>query len=250
VTESLNKQVVIITGASSGIGAATAIRLGQEGARLVLAARRNDRLEGIQQAVYAAGGEAIVVKTDVTSRDDVNSMIAKANDNFGRIDVLINNAGIMPLSYMRNRHVDEWDQMIDVNVRGVLYGIAGVLPVFRKQKSGHIVNVASIGARRLYAGAAVYCATKSAVRALSEGLRMELDPSENIRVTVIEPGAVRTELAESITDKEYLPGFRQFEQSIQFLEPEDVAESIVYAISQSSRINVDEVILMPREQSH
>lgn len=246
----LTDKVSLITGASSGIGEATALALAKAGSQVVLAARRADRLKAIKSRIEAEGGKALIVVTDVTSKKEVKNAVDQAVEHFGRINILINNAGIMPLAFMRNLRVEEWDRTIDVNIKGVLNGIAAALPVFRQQKSGHFVNIASVGGRRLYAGATVYCATKFAVRAISEGLRMELDPVERIKVTVIEPGAVKTELPNSITDSEYRDIFKTFASSITFLEPEDIAQSILYAVSQAERVNVDEILIMPREQGH
>ena len=243
-------KVVVVTGASSGIGEATAKRLAEDGAVVVLAARRLDRLEKIKKEIESKDGRAFIFKVDVTKKEEVDSFVAETLRQLGRIDVLVNNAGIMPLSMMQNLRVTEWDRTIDVNIKGVLYGIAAVLPVFRKQKSGHIVNIASVGGRRVYAGCAVYCATKFAVRAISEGLRQELDPSEKIRVTVIEPGAVATELPSSIHDEDQKERLKQFSKAITFLEAEDIAESIYYAVSQKDRVNVDEILIMPQEQGH
>lgn len=244
-----NGKVVVITGASSGIGEATAQKLASQGAKIVLAARRTDRLEKLKKEIEAGGGEAIVVATDVTQRASVDHLLETAIQSFSRVDVWINNAGIMPLSYMNKLKVDEWEKTIDVNIKGVLYGIAAALPVFQRQKHGHFVNIASVGGRRAFAGCAVYCGTKFAVRAISQSLRLELNPKEGIKVTVIEPGAVSTKLPNSITDKEYLQTFRQFESAITFLEPEDIAEAISYAVSQADRVNVDEILIMPREQA-
>ena len=246
----LTGKVVVVTGASSRIGEATALRLAQSGARLVLAARRADKLCELGARIRDLEAEALEVPTDVTNRRDMESLLKIAGEKFGRVDVLVNNAGIMPLSQMKNIRVEEWDKMIDVNLRGVLYGIAAALPVFRKQRSGHFINVASVGGRRLYAGAAVYCATKFAVRAVSEGLRLELDPADGVKVTVIEPGAVRTELPQSVQDPEQRERLSSFSKAITFLEAQDVAESIHYALSQADRVNVDEILLMPREQGH
>jgi len=246
----LRNKVSIITGASSGIGEATAQTLAKAGSYVVLAARRADRLQAVKERIEADGGKALVVTTDVTNGKDVQNLAEQAVKQFGKVDIFINNAGIMPLSFMRNLRVEEWNRTIDVNIKGVLNGIAAALPIFRKQKSGHIVNIASVGGRRLYAGAAVYCATKFAVRAISEGLRMVIDPADNIKVTVIEPGAVKTELPNSITDTEYLEIFKKFSGTFAFLEAQDIAQSILYAVTQADRVNVDEILIMPREQGH
>ncbi|CAA9336241.1 MAG: oxidoreductase alr2142 [imported], partial [uncultured Chloroflexia bacterium] len=194
----LNEKVVLITGASSGIGEAVATELGKAGATVVLGARRLKRLEATVKEIEAAGGTARASKLDVTSREDVRAFVEGARAEFGRVDVLINNAGVMPLSPLRALKVDEWETMIDVNVRGVLNGIAAVLPIMDEQGHGQVINVASIGAHRVVPTAAVYCATKHAVWAISEGLRQE---SDKLRVTVISPGVVTSELADTITDE-------------------------------------------------
>lgn len=246
----LSGKVVAVTGASSGIGEATALRLAREGASLVLGARRIDKLEALAGKIRAEGGKAEFVPLDVTRRESVEAFVAKAVDRFGRLDVLVNNAGIMPASFLSQLRAEDWDAMIDVNLKGVLYGIAAALPRFQKQKSGHFINVASVGGRRVYPSTAVYCGTKFAVRAISEGLRMELDPKDRIRVTVIEPGAVRTELPKSIRDEANRVRIESWLETMTMLEPEDVAESIAYAVTQAGRVNVDEILLMPQEQGH
>src|SRR4051812_24076470 len=190
--------VVVITGASSGIGQATAIRLGSEGYRVVLGARRTDRLEETAARIADGGGTAVAHAVDVTDRDDVKALVDGAVADFGSVDVFVNNAGVMPLSRLDALLVDEWDQTIDVNVRGLLHGIAAALPQFAKQGGGHFVTVASIGAHEVVPTGAVYCASKYAAWAITEGLRQESDPS--IRVTTISPGVVESELADIISD--------------------------------------------------
>ena len=244
----LKNKTAIITGASSGIGEATAHVLSEEGMNLVLAARREDRLNELKEKIESNGGKAIVVKTDVTERDQVDNMAQKAKDKFGSIDILINNAGLMPLSLMKNLHVDEWDQMIDVNLKGVLYCIAAVLPTMRDQQKGHIVNISSVAGRKVMPGSAVYSATKFGVRAISEGLRQELSPSDNIRITAIEPGAVDTELMDTITDEEMKDLVEESFGNIKTLESEDIAESIRYAVTQPNHVDVSEILIMPTEQ--
>ena len=245
----LSGKVVVITGASSGIGEATAKKLSSLGASVVLAARRLERLENLESEIKAKGGRALSVQTDVTKQSDVKSLFKNAISQFGRVDVVINNAGIMPLSLMRKGRVEEWERAIDINIKGVLYGIAEALPLFEKQKNGHIVNISSVGGRRVYAGCAVYSGTKFAVRAISQALRLELNPKDNIKVTVIEPGAVRTELPESTKDPEFSEGLKTFLGGFKLLEAEDIAESIAYAVTQADRVNVDEILIMPQEQA-
>ena len=199
MSDNISGKVVIITGASSGMGEATARDLAAKGAKVVLGARRKDRLDSLVKDITDAGGHAIAVETDVTRLEDVQALIGAAKDTFGKIDVLFNNAGLMPLSRLDSLKIDEWDQMIDVNLKGTLYGIGAVLPVFKEQKSGHVINVSSVYGHKTVATGAVYCATKHAVRSLSEGLRQEVK-DYNVRVTVISPGAVDTELTDHITE--------------------------------------------------
>ncbi|MEM1041109.1 MAG: SDR family oxidoreductase [Bacteroidota bacterium] len=243
----LSDHTVIVTGASSGIGEATARLLASEGAAVALAARRTDRLEALKSEIEDAGGRALVVETDVTDRAACQNLIDQTLDAFGRLDVLINNAGVMPLSFVKNVRVEEWEQMVDVNINGVLYCTAAALPHFTEQKSGHIVNVSSVAGRRLFTGGAVYCATKHAVTAFSEGLRRELGPAFGIRVTSIEPGAVATELPEAIADPEFQEAMASFE--VTPLESEDIAESIRYALAAPPRATVHEVLVMPTDQA-
>lgn len=243
----LTDKVAIVTGASSGIGEATARSLAQKGCKVVLAARRKERLENLKKEIEQDGGKALVVETDVTKRSDCKQLAEATKKEFGRIDILVNNAGLMPLSFVKKLKEDEWEKMVDVNIKGVLNCTAAVLPAMQEQKGGHMVNISSVAGRRNFPGGAVYCATKYAVRAFSEGLRQELSPSENIRVTIIEPGAVTTELPETITDEDILEGFEKMKE-MTFLESEDIAESIVYAVSQPGRVNVAEILVMPTEQ--
>lgn len=243
----LPDSVAVVTGASSGIGAATARTLADAGAAVVLAARREERLRDLKDEIEAAGRRALVVPTDVTDRAAVERLAERALDAFGRIDVLVNNAGIMPLSFVKNLHVDEWLRMVDVNVNGVLHGIAAVLPTMLEQGSGHIVNVSSVAGRRVFPGGAVYCGTKHAVTAISEGLRQELTPKHGIRVTCIEPGSVATELPETITDEE-LRKASEGRWDFKVLESEDVAAAIRYALEAPEHVDVSEVLLMPSGQ--
>lgn len=243
----MSDSVAIITGASSGIGEATARALASKGYAVALAARRVERLEALKGEIEAAGGKAIAVATDVAKRSDVEALAKATLDAYGRIDVLVNNAGLMPLSFMKNLHVDEWDRMIDVNIKGVLYGIAAVLPTMMAQQGGHIINVSSVAGRRLFPSGAVYCGTKFAVTAISEGLRAELAPSMGIRCTVIEPGVVRTELTSTITDEDVKP-FSEAIQKMTALESEDIANAIVYAATQPQHVNVSEILVLPTQQ--
>lgn len=244
----LEGRVAIVTGASSGIGEATARALAHEGASVAVAARRADRLECLAEAIAAGGGGALAVPTDVTERRAVDALARRTLDAFGRIDILVNNAGIMPLSAVRKLRVEEWDRMLDVNVRGVLYAIAAVLPTLLRQGNGHIVNVGSLAGRRPFYGGTVYSATKFAVRAISAGLREELSPRDNIRVTDIEPGVVATELADGIADEEMRDGFAKRWGGKQRLTSEDVARTICFAVTQPEHVNVNELLVRPTEQ--
>jgi NADP-dependent 3-hydroxy acid dehydrogenase YdfG len=233
-------KVIAITGASSGIGEAAARLLAERGAKVVLGARRTERLEKLAAEINAKGGAARFRALDVTSRKDTEAFIAFAKAELGRVDVLVNNAGVMPLSPLAALKVDEWDRMIDVNIRGVLYGIAAVLPDMKARKSGQIINVASIAAHSVVPTGAVYCATKYAVWALSEGLRQE---NPDVRVTIISPGVVETELGSDISDegtKQVLVGFRKIA-----LTPDAIARAIAYAVEQPDDVDVNEVIVRP-----
>lgn len=246
---SIKGKTIIVTGASSGIGEATAMKLAKEGANVVISARRKDRLEKLKSKINEQGaGKAVVVEADVTKKEDWKNIVDTAKKEFKSVDGLINNAGLMPLSYVKNLHTDEWDTMVDVNVKGVMNGVAAVLPIMMDQKKGHIVNVASSAGRKIYPGGAVYCATKAAVRMFSEGLRMELAPNYNINVTSIEPGAVETELTDTITDEEIKEGFVSKLQDLTPLQAEDIAESVFYALNQPDRANINDVYIMPTAQ--
>ncbi|MCA9297095.1 MAG: SDR family oxidoreductase [Phycisphaerales bacterium] len=247
-------RTIIITGASSGIGEATAIRFAQDGAQVVLAARRTDRLADLQRRIEAAGGAALAVTCDVAQRDDVEALARTTIDRFGRIDVLINNAGIMPLAPMVKGRYSDWDDCIDINIKGVLYGIAAVLPTMRAQKTGHIINVSSVAGRKTFPGATVYCATKHAVHTISEGLREELatlgyDDGNRIRVTTIAPGVVTTELPASIRDDETREGASAYYARIPGpLQSEDIAEAIAYAVNAPDHVGVNEILIRPTAQ--
>lgn len=243
----MNNKVIIITGASSGIGEATAIRLSKEGHSLVLAARREDKLLTLKDNLISNNENIMIHKTDVTKRNDVINLVKASIDKFARIDVLINNAGIMPLSYIEEGRVDDWDRMIDVNLKGLLYGINEVVPIMKEQKSGHIINVSSVAGRRVFPTAAVYCATKFGVTAITEGLRQELSAKYNIKVTAIEPGATKTELQSHIPNEEIKNNFTKRMESVTFLEASDIAESIHFVISQPDRMNVTEILIHPTE---
>ncbi|MFE2925741.1 SDR family oxidoreductase [Streptomyces goshikiensis] len=234
-------KVVAITGASSGIGEETARRLAGDGHRLLLGARRTDRLDALTREINEAGGTAAFRRLDVTDATDVRDFVAAAQERYGRVDVMVNNAGVMPLSPLDALKVDEWDRMIDVNVRGVLHGIAAALPVMRAQGGGHFVNVASVGAYEVSPTAAVYCATKFAVRAISEGLRQESDGS--VRVTLVSPGVTESELAEGISDpaaREAMKAYRAVA-----LPASAIAGAIAYAVAQPAGVDVNEIVVRP-----
>ena len=237
-------KVVVITGASSGIGEETASLLAENGAKLVLGARRIDKLEEIQQKI---GNNVSIQKTDVTNADDVNTLIETAYNDFGRVDVLINNAGLMPQSFLDKNKQDEWNQMIDVNIKGVLYGIGAALPYMRKQNSGHIINLASVAGHAVFPGSAVYSGTKYAVRAITEGLRQEESTvGSNIRTTILSPGAIDTELTDHISDQEIKKGVdKLYEDAI---KPDAIARAINYAINEPEDASVNEFIIRPSSQ--
>jgi len=237
----LMSKVIIITGASSGIGEATALRLAASGAKLVLGARREDRLAELARRT---GGTFRV--TDVRQRADLDALVALALETHGRLDVLINNAGIGPISLMDELRVDDWIDMVDVNIKGVLYGIAAALPVFRAQQSGHIINTLSTAGIKIVPTMAVYAGTKNAVRTISEGLRQEAGP--NLRVTVISPGMVATEFASSITS----PAIRtQIEAGLGSIAiaPDAIARAIAFAIDQPPDVDVGEIVVRPTAQA-
>ncbi|OYW60732.1 MAG: oxidoreductase [Rhizobiales bacterium 17-65-6] len=230
-------KVVLITGASSGIGAGIARELGQAGAKLVLGARRTERLEALAADI---GGDVLTRRLEVTDRADVAGFADAARARFGRIDVIINNAGIMPLSLMASLKVEEWERMVDVNIKGVLYGIAAVLPEMTARGSGHIINIASIGALSVVPTAAVYCATKHAVRAISDGLRQEND---RLRVTCIHPGVVESELADTITEPFAAEAMKTYRAIA--LQPDAIGRAVRFAIEQPDDVDVNEIVVRP-----
>lgn len=250
----LSDKVVIVTGASSGIGEAAAQALAHKGASLVLAARRKERIERLAASIVKEGGHAVAVPCDVGRRDEVKALIDEAMKDFGRIDVLINNAGIMPLAPMAKCRIDDWDAEIDINIKGLLYGIGYALPVMLEQKSGHIVNVSSVAGRVVFPGAAVYCGTKHAVHVISDGLRSELaeqakEDGNRIRVTIIAPGVVATELTDSIRDEKTRDISKQYYEGFDDpLQSGDIAESIVYALEAPPHVNVNEILVRPVAQ--
>jgi len=238
-------KVVVITGASSGLGEATARLLSSEGATVVLGARRLDRIEALAADLTGAGGKALAVQTDVTDRAQVKALVDAAVAAYGRIDVMINNAGLMPHSPLERLKLDDWERTIDVNLKGVLWGIAAALPYMREQKAGHFINVSSVAGHKVSVNGAVYAATKHAVLALSEGLRQEVKPY-NIRTTVISPGAVVTELIDGITEPDVAAGARKVYEMA--LPAEVFARTVAFAIGQPDEVDINEILFRPTRQ--
>lgn len=239
-------KVMAITGASSGIGEATALLLAERGARLVLGARRSDRLADLVARIEAAGGEAVHIRTDVTRREDLHALVALASERFGRLDVLVNNAGTGPISPLDDLRVDEWDEMVDVNIKGVLHGIGAALPVFRTQHAGHFITTASTAAFRIVPGMAIYAGTKFAVRAICEGLRQEA--GDALRVTTISPGIVQTAFAEASTNQEVRARTSEMRDRIA-ISPDAIARAIAFAIEQPADVDVNEIVVRPTAQA-
>ncbi|MFC7060377.1 SDR family oxidoreductase [Halobacillus seohaensis] len=241
--DQLTNKVAIITGASSGIGKAIAKELANKGANVVLAARRSEKLQQLATTIqekYAV--KAIVIESDVTNRSDVENLVQQTKKDLGRVDIYVNNAGVMLLSFLKNDHIDEWEQMVDVNIKGVLYGIHAVLPTMIEQEAGHIVNVSSVAGHEVFPSSTVYSATKYAVKALSMGMEKELSRS-GVRVTNVSPGAVETELTEHITDGDVIDMFK--DRNMTPLESDDIASAVAYALTQPETVNVNEVIVRP-----
>ncbi|WP_216895563.1 SDR family oxidoreductase [Nocardia alni] len=239
-------KVIAVTGASSGIGEATALSLAEGGAKVVLGARREARLEKLAARIAAAGGQAAYLPTDVTRRADLAALVDLARDRFGRLDVLVGNAGIGPISPLDSLCVEDWEAMVDVNIKGFLYGIAAALPVFREQASGHFVTVVSTSGLRIVPNQSVYAGTKNAVRTICEGLRQEAGP--NLRVTVVSPGYVRTEFADHIHDEHVLSQIGDSMDAIA-IPPESIAAAIAFAIEQPAAVDVGDIVVRPTAQS-
>jgi NADP-dependent 3-hydroxy acid dehydrogenase YdfG len=239
-------KVVVITGSSSGMGEAAAKHLSELGATVVLGARRADKIEKLAKEIREKGGKALAIAVDVTQRDQVKGLVDSAVKQFGRVDVILNNAGVMPLSPVDRLNVHEWDMMIDVNLKGVLNGIAAVLPYMQKQKSGQIINTSSVAGHKVFNGSAVYSATKFAVRALTEGLRMEVKPY-NIRTTIVCPGAVKTELLEHITEADIAQANKDYVGAVG-ISPDAFAKVVAFAISQPEDVDINEIIFRPTSQ--
>jgi NADP-dependent 3-hydroxy acid dehydrogenase YdfG len=246
MSNNITGKVIVITGASSGLGEAAARHLSAQGATVVLGARRADRIRALADELVSRGGKALAIVTDVTDRDQVKDLVDTAVKKFGRIDVLINNAGLMPHSPLERLKTDEWDRMIDVNIKGVLYGIAAALPHMKQQKAGHIINVSSVAGHKVTPAGAVYAATKHAVRALSEGLRQEVKPY-NIRTTIISPGAVATELPDSISEPDVSERIHQFYAAVA-IPADSFARVVAFAISQPDEVDINEILFRPTRQ--
>ncbi|MDQ2084351.1 SDR family oxidoreductase [Xanthobacteraceae bacterium Astr-EGSB] len=244
----IDGKVALITGASSGIGAATAAKLAAAGAKVAIAARRVDRLESLKTEIAKKGGDAVVIDMDVTDPASVKAGVEKLVRAHGSVDILFNNAGVMPLSDLDQFKTDEWHRMVDVNVKGTFNTTAAVLPHMIRQHSGHIFNTSSIAGRKVFKGLTVYCATKHALTAFSDGLRMEVGQKHNIRVTCIQPGAVATELYESITDARYRQQMDELAAQMTFLQGEDIADTILFACRAPAHVNVAELFVLPTEQ--
>jgi len=243
----IKDKVAIITGASSGIGFATALALSKAGAKVAIGARRTGMLSELEKKIKENGGEVYSQKLDVTKKNECNSFVDNVLKKWGTVDILVNNAGLMPLSFFKNLKIDEWDQMIDVNIKGVLYCTGAVVTHMLENKSGHIINISSVAGRIVFPAGSVYCATKHAITAFSEGLRQELSVRKNIRVTCIEPGVVATELTNTITD-ESLQGFVENAKKMEALQAEDIANAIVYAVASPNHVNVNEILIRPTTQ--
>jgi NADP-dependent 3-hydroxy acid dehydrogenase YdfG len=244
MTDSTDSKIIVVTGASSGIGEAIAARLAAEGHHVVAGARREDRLADLARRIERDGGSIDVRRLDVTDRADVAAFVDAAVAEHGRVDVVVNNAGVMPLSRLDALLVDEWNRMIDVNIRGLLHGIAAALPHFQRQGGGHFITVASVGAHEVVPTGAVYCASKFAAWAITEGLRLEVDPS--IRVTTVSPGVVESELAESITDPTAAGAMQEYRADS--ISPDAIARAISYAIGEPADVDVNELIIRPARQ--
>ncbi len=246
LTNNISGKTIVITGASSGLGETTARHLASKGANVVLGARREERLQSITKDINTKGlGKAIYLKTDVTNKNEVQALVEKALNEFGKMDVIINNAGLMSIAPLTEVKVDEWDRMIDINIKGVLYGIAAALPIFQKQESGHFINLSSVAGIKVFSpGGTVYSGTKYAVSAISEGLRHEL--GGNIRTTTIEPGAVDSELKSGSSHKESVQIVQEFYQ--QAIPSNSVARAIAFAIEQPADVDINEIVLRPTVQ--
>jgi NADP-dependent 3-hydroxy acid dehydrogenase YdfG len=243
----LDGKVAVITGASSGIGEATAEALSAEGASVVVAARRQDRLEDLVERMSSDGGKAVAVECDITDEEQAHGLIRQAKDEFGRVDILVNNAGVMQLSEVEKGLSEEWRTMFEVNVLGLLYVTDAAIEVMKEQGSGHLVNISSLASRGTRPALGVYSGTKMAVNGISEALRQEL-LEDDIRVTMVEPGAVETELPEHITDEEARQGLNTMLEQLEPLKAEDIANAISYVVTQPQRVSINEILIRPSQQ--
>lgn len=244
----LKGKVALITGASSGIGEGVAKKLAEKGVKVALAARSEEKLNQLVQQLQDNGWDAFAVKMDVVDKESIRLAVDKIKAHYGNIDILVNNAGIMPASDVDAFKLDEWEQMVDVNIKGVLNVTAAVLPEFIKQNSGHIINLSSIAGRKLFKGLGVYCGTKHFVAAFSDIMRMEVGKKHNVRVTSIQPGAVATNLYDQITDANYKAGMEALKDQMHFLTPTDIANSMVYALESPEYVDVSEIFILPTDQ--
>jgi NADP-dependent 3-hydroxy acid dehydrogenase YdfG len=245
----LKNKIALVSGASSGIGYATSVALSRAGANIAVGARRLERLKDLENDITKSGGAEILVRSlDVTDRASCNSFVDAAIKKWGTVDILVNNAGLMPLSFFKNNKFDEWERMIDVNLKGVIYCTSAVVPHMLQKESGHIVNLSSVAGRVVFAGGTVYCATKHAITAFSEGLRIEFSPRSKIRVTCIEPGTVSTELLDTITD-DSMTRFIEASKKMESLQAHDIADAILYAVQAPPNVNVNEILIRPTSQA-
>lgn len=244
----LNGKIALVTGASSGIGAATALKLAAAGAKVGLAARRVERLDKLAGQIEASGGQAIAIEMDVVDRKSVEAGVAKLVQRYGGLDIVFNNAGLMPISDVEALKVDEWHRMVDVNVKGLMNSTAATLPHLIERGAGHIVNTSSIAGRKVFAGLAVYCATKHAVSAFTEGLRLEVGKKHNIRVTSIQPGAVDTELFNHISDTGYRDQMEGLRDQMSFLSADNIADTVMFALRAPAHVDVAELFVLPTDQ--
>ena len=244
----LKGKVALITGASSGIGAATVLKLAAQGVKVGLAARRTAKLQALVAQIEAAGGQALAIEMDVVDANAVKTGVDQLAATYGGLDILFNNAGLMPISDVETLKVEEWHRMVDVNIKGVLNTTAAALPHLKQRGAGHVVNTSSIAGRKVFAGLSVYCATKHAITAFSEGLRLEIAPKHNIRVTCIQPGAVDTELFEHISDAGYRQQMEGLRSQMTFLSAGEIADMVLFALQSPQHVNVAELFVLPTNQ--
>jgi hypothetical protein len=248
LTENVEGKAALVTGASSGIGEATAVALADAGAKVALAARREDELRSVADRIESDGGEALVVPTDVTDEEQVDELVDRTHEAFGSLDILVNNAGVMLLERVEDADVENFRQMVEVNLLGLMDVTHTALPYMREQGEGHVVNLSSVAGRKAYAGSSGYNASKFGVNGFSEALREEVTGEDDVRVTLIEPGFVDTELPEHIPSDDQQEMARQMLEEVDVLQPEDVARSILYAVSQPTHVDVNELLIRPTDQ--